>query len=462
MDLITSHLIQLTSGLVFSLLLLTAAIILPEKKSVGFLLLLIPFQIITSRYGSVNVLMTYAVGAGLLFKGRIRQLPLLTPIIFIILAYLISTMTAPTHLLLDHLDYVFVICSNFVLFWVVYNVAKQQDNLRFFFNLLVVLNLPVLIYSFLQNILGLAGASFLGISELSIGTGMHKEVMYGPFQSSGIMAEYFVIQIFVLWHLLLIEQRVWRRILYISLIIANFALIIATGSRGAIFAMTAGGLLFIFFNRKHFFTITAIVQGLTISLFLAVTALFVISSTEFNTIYEKVEETRMIHGIPENRYKIWSSSWEQILQKPWTGHGPRFRLTEEKLRKKSERKRPLERQYPHNLYLFILYTTGILGLFAYGAFAAGAAVKLVRAATVPAADPFIGKIPLLAMAVGAVYFTDQMKISFLRFIYNDYQHFIFMLLAIFLAAADILLEKEGELGRFHEGNFRRGGELDNT
>ena len=65
------------AGIMFFLLLFR----LPEKASLGFLIVLIPFQIIDTRYGSLNTIMIYVAAFTYLIQGRLSKLPFLGPIL---------------------------------------------------------------------------------------------------------------------------------------------------------------------------------------------------------------------------------------------------------------------------------------------------------------------------------------------------------------------------------------------
>ena len=59
---------------------------LPEKKTLGFLILLIPFQIIDSRYGTLNTMLIYLVAGAYLLEGRLSRLPFLAPVLLLLFA----------------------------------------------------------------------------------------------------------------------------------------------------------------------------------------------------------------------------------------------------------------------------------------------------------------------------------------------------------------------------------------
>ena len=76
LDLSTSQLVQLVAALTAGIILYCIVLIFPEAIIIRIVILLIPFQIISSRYGSLNMVVTYLLGIALIFK---RKLDIITP-----------------------------------------------------------------------------------------------------------------------------------------------------------------------------------------------------------------------------------------------------------------------------------------------------------------------------------------------------------------------------------------------
>ncbi len=133
-ELSSGHAIQLGLAILLGIILLVMAYALPERRIIGFLILIIPFQLITSRYGSLNVVLTYLVGFSLILKGRITYFPLLPVVLSILTIYFISTFMALRQTWIDHLLYIISIISNFVLFYMVYNFFRSNADVKFAFN----------------------------------------------------------------------------------------------------------------------------------------------------------------------------------------------------------------------------------------------------------------------------------------------------------------------------------------
>ncbi len=241
LDFTTSQFIQIIIALSVGTSIFLAGYLLPEKYTVTILILLIPFQFIESAYGSVNMVLTYLLGLSLLIKGSIKQFPLFWWILFVLFAYMLSFSQVHASTYSFHISYLISIGSNFVIFYIVYNYIINERDYKQFFNIIIFLNILVLLYAFIQFGLGFEEYSFFDIKELSIeenkltNRGEAFRLRGGPFKNIGMNAEYMVIQIMILGHLILYSKGKWKKALYFGLITLNLIVLIGTGNRGGFF-----------------------------------------------------------------------------------------------------------------------------------------------------------------------------------------------------------------------------------
>jgi O-antigen ligase len=133
-------------------------------------------------------------------------------------------------------------------------------------------------------------------------------------------------------------------------------MITLTANRGGVVIWALGGLYFLWFNRRR-------VRWAHVALFSPVAALL---SGAFGLLGERVfqhvrvldrlAKTRLLRAVPENRVEIWATVASHVPEHPWIGHGPFIDL---------RRGAAGGMFWPHNAYLFYLYTTGILGLLSW-------------------------------------------------------------------------------------------------
>jgi O-antigen ligase len=415
MDLDTGHALQLGIALLFGIGLFAAVYALPERIILGILIVMIPFQPIMSRYGSLNMVLTYLVGAALLLKGRIKYYPLLMSVFFIFVAYFLSTSVALRATLKDHIFYLVAIGGNFVLFYMVYNYFRQSGDYRYAFKVMIWMNILVVLYGFIQLSVGFDKFAFMGISEFGFATQLeHKQRLVGTFGAAGVNAEYFALQILLVGYMIMHESRKHVKTLLLMLVATNFALQVATGSRGSFLSLMGGIVLFIWFFRKELGAIA--IARITVfggALFVA-SALIMINYTDFNVLFERLGNTEFEGGVPDTRQGAFGAATERIPEAIVLGHGPRLKLIEEETRR-IPGYIPLG-SYPHNLVLFLLYTVGIVGLVAYVVFFAAMFMRFKDANKYQCDDA-------------------------LRFKLNDSQNYLFTLWAVMLAFSDILVNK---------------------
>ena len=150
MDLTTGQYIQLIVGLFLAIVGFVLAYSGPERAVITVLILLLPFQPIESKYGSVNTGLALLVFTAFLLKGRIRQFPLAIYLWAVLLAYMVSFTQAPRATYPDHLYYIVAICANFALFYIMFNFVSRSGDVRGFFNMLLWMNILVDLYCFVQ------------------------------------------------------------------------------------------------------------------------------------------------------------------------------------------------------------------------------------------------------------------------------------------------------------------------
>jgi len=455
MDLTFSHYLQLSIALFLGIVFFISLYTLPQKITITALILLIPFQFITSGLGSLNMVLTYIVGIALIINKKMDFFPLLKASLFIILTYLLTISQVDLASYPRHIVYLISLISNFLLFYIIYNYIVKSGNYRYFFNVLVILNILCIIYVIFQATLGFESHAFLGIKEFTIqgskemfvyGTEMiERRLRGGPFEAPGINSEYMAIQIFILGYLFINERHRYKKNLLIGLIITNFMVIIGTGNRGGLFTFIAGCIIFYYLFRQEI-GIKRIFGSIFIFGFLFTIAfIFIINYTPYDSIFQRIKKTEIRKGVPDTREKVWEISYDAFKQKPILGWGPRIDIIPiPEFREKNSGKKTTDYSSipsPHSLYLFLLYTLGIIGLFTYLIYFGAIYTKLIKSKDIICKDPFLNGLPRLGIIILTVFVIDQIKLEFLRHTLHDYQHYIFMIFAAFVAFSDLLKRK---------------------
>ena len=440
MEFTSGFAVQLGVAFLAGVLLFAAAYLLPEKPILGFLILLIPWQIVTSRYGSMNMVLTYLIGFALLMKGRLKLFPLLPYLFVIMMVYFISMSQALRLTYKDHFLYIVTVASDFVLFYMVYNFFRRTGDYGFAIKLLIWTNVLVTAYSALLLAMGSNTYALFGISEFGLAQNREDGRLMGTFAAAGVNAEFYTLQILILGFLSVFEKNRRNRFFLLALGSINFGMIIASGSRGSFLTTMAGIGLFIFMFRKELgaASIARIVSVGAVG-FIAITFV-IINYTNYNVLFDRLAETEFDDsGIPDTRQAIVNATFERIPNKFVIGHGPQIKLIDEADRR-IKGYTPLG-GHPHNLYLFLLYTTGVIGLIAYLAFFAALFQRFMAANRIPSSKAVLNRIPKLGILLLIIFLIDQMKIEFLRSNLGDYQHYLYTLWAILLAFTDTFVRR---------------------
>lgn len=450
MDLTTSQYAYLIIALTLGWAIFLWAYLFPSKFTIPAMFLMIPFQLISSKYGTINMALTYTVGIALLFKKELKTVPLLAPILLILYAYILTISQLQNAAYLRNFVPVISIASNFVIFIITYNYILNENNVDGFLKILVALNILVIFFAFCQFLIGFEDFSLFGIKQLTIDANKQFEwaqevrLKGGPFNAVGINAEFAVIQILLLSYFILKKKGKWRKGLYFSMIALNFFILTGTGNRGGFLSLILGGLLFFFFFRKEIGIIKILgINMVMIPIFLLL-AFVMVSYTEYNSIYDRFQKTDFEGVMPDTRIKVWTAVIEEIKKKPILGHGS-YLIPRGENRKidlnESGKNSENTMQSPHNLYLFLLYTTGVVGLVSFFVFFIMIFKRFSIIRKAKSNDSFLNGTPKLGILILIVFLFDQNKVEFLRFNLSDFQHYIFMLFGAFFAFTEILKNK---------------------
>lgn len=436
---------QLILGMLLALAFFLFALLRSTKVIVTFLLLIMPFQPLETRFGTLNIFLVLLVGTAWLVRGKIKWVPLLPAVFLIMAANVASISQQPAAQYIQHLPYLISLTSCFLLFYMIYNYVRESGNIHQIVTILLVLNVLVIAYCVVQMLFGTEKTALFGIKELTMlhARGGSQPRLMGPFAAAGITAEYLVLCILIIaYELLHARGAKTRQFLYL-LMAADVGLLVATGNRGGFLSLLGGGVLFLYAFRRELGFARSIGLVASAGVLAALAAVIVLNFTHYNVLFERLAETKIEGGVPDTREGNWGPTIKMIGQRPVLGHGPQMRFADDSDEAMSGDVAIL---YPHDLYLFLLYTVGTVGLVAYALFFAAILLRLRRAGKHVIDDKYLSQFPILGQILIVVFFVDQIKVEFLRMVLTDYWQFVFALMAILLAVAD-MVTKRAEEGR---------------
>jgi len=427
------HYIQLIIAIGLVIFAFIGSYALPLRIIFPAILIIAPFEIIDSRYGTSSTGLIYLVGLSLFLRSGIKYFPLLGAVLGIILVYFMSLSMAAVNKF-DHILYIIRIIPGFILFYIAYNYVRDAKDSAGFFSVLLVINIFIIIICTIQLVAGSQSVALFGIKEFSIMANRESQGrLSGPFGAE-FTSEYLALANLLLAYLIINKQLIarWSTWVLWVMLSVNLGFMVATGSRGGILILVLGifwgGYLF----RYQLGTARLVKYLIGAMLTASLMTVIVIQFTNFNVLINRIESTEVKSGILDTRSVTWPVAWEAIKERPILGYGPRLRLENDMLLRIPGHKAI---RYPHSLPLFLLYTLGIFGLIAYVLFFTHLLIRLYSGAK-GKADKEMSGASMLGFIILAMFLLDEIKIEFLRFMQSDYQSIIFILFGGFLAMAD--------------------------
>ena len=209
----------------------------------------------------------------------------------------------------------------------------------------------------------------------------------------------------------------------------NCAFLITTGNRGGIVTLVFGLIIFMYLFRKELGNQAIVRYVFGGVLLFSVMAVVVVQYTEFNVLFDRIENTEMDGVVPDSR-SGWEFMLPKVLEEPILGHGPRLRLHADTY---DNHRNIYPMPYPHSAYMYLMYSIGGVGLFAYFLFFLSVWMHFIRASKTATDDKFLGGLPKLSIIILLMIAISQIRMEMFRFITNDDQQFVLMLLAALLA-----------------------------
>lgn len=428
MSISDSQLAEIIGALIALLIAYLIAYTAQARYVVAAFILAAPFEFVDTRFGSVQMLYVYVMALAFLMRGAITRVPLWGSVVLVLLSYLLSLSQVSPATLTSHLLYIFALLSAFFVYFMVYNSVRNGGHVQFTLNIFHALNVLVLVYCPIQmaagydNVLFTIGALEIAIDSPRMG-GDYR--LTGPFGSApGLFAEYLVITIYLCLADYIYSLSRAKRLLLTCLILFNVGALIATANRGGIILLGVGFPVFLWLLRNKLGVMRAISMFSFAVVLAGLASIFIIEYTDFNQAFDRLAATEVEGGVPDSRQNVWRMAFSEIPKRPLLGHGPNLvpgvhggGLS----------------AYPHNLYIYLLYTIGAVGLFLFCGFLALVFHRMVQ---VRNSDEYNG-IPRVSWLLMGIFLIDQLKIEFLRFVALDYWYYCFALLAFLMAVADL-------------------------
>ena len=160
----------------------------------------------------------------------------------------------------------------------------------------------------------------------------------------------------------------------------------------------------------------------------------VINFTRYDVLFTRLAETEIEEGVPDTRQVVWPAAWRAIKERPILGHGPRLRFIGDETGKYHDFHTYIP--FPHNLYLFLLFTVGIVGTLAFLNFLITPLLRCWQIMRQQDIDQDLRNLARIGVIIMIAILFDQLKVEFIRISLTDYWHFIFALIGVLIAVCD--------------------------
>ena len=437
---------ELAFGLVVAIVMFAMAVGVRRTVSIGALLVLIPFQVIDTRFASSSVLMAYVLAAALLIGGglRLRMLPAMS---MIVLTYFASLALADRSMFIYHVVFMFQFLSCLVVFVLAYNFAILVKDEHRVTDVLLAINVLAIIYCALQLSVG-PGERFIpfGIEqfEFNLNRDPSDPRLVGPFGNPGCTAGYFALMTLVcVLEIMFAVGR--RRTIAWTIAGFNFMGLVATGNRAGFLVLVAMSPILLFAYRKELGVRRIVTLATGGAAVLAIAATIAVTYTDFNEMFSRIETvTETEGGVPATRADTWPVAVEKIKRHPWFGEGPHFWTAED-----AEKIGQIQAGYgeggeietsfdnpPHSLYLYLLRTVGVFGLIAVVGFFIRTWFVLYCATSSELVASYRTVFVRLGLFLIPAFLISQITLEFNRPDTMDYGQFIFALMGLLVGMRD--------------------------
>ena len=243
----------------------------------------------------------------------------------------------------------------------------------------------------------------------------------GPFFDFELLSEFCAINSLLLWFLVIRAKSVYRRTALMLVLLLDIFVLFATVTRGSVIALTLGILYLAYRARRQLKFVPLAIGAGTIAAAAAAMNYFVGTFTRSGFLGARLQETKFIGIVPEDRLEVWTDAWNRFLAHPLIGYGPYY----------APRVGTHFTAWPHDIFLYVANLVGLFGL-TFFVMILVRLFMLSRRGGINLRDPSHSRAFLpVAHTMFAVFLIDEIKIDYLR--NGIYQFEVWIMFAILVA-----------------------------
>ncbi len=260
----------------------------------------------------------------------------------------------------------------------------------------------------------------------------------GAVTSHGMLADFATVTLFFIAYYFIRAKNPFSKFVWTTIGFVTFVVMLATANRGAFFGFILGVVYFLYLFRKKI-SIIKYVSFLVIFLGLfALGQTFLEKYTVAASITQRIRGTQFKGVVPETRVGTWKPALVKSTEHILIGHGPAY----------EHGRHGTPERWPHNGYIFYLYTVGLVGLSAFLVIVYRIAKLSLSFKGKSIWETNLGNLAAILHIQLVMLLFEQLRTDHQRD--NIYIYFIWMIFGLIVAASRIIRKREEEEGREEE------------
>jgi len=250
-----------------------------------------------------------------------------------------------------------------------------------------------------------------------------------------VLSDYCGLMLFFMVSHFLRGKNPIEKMFWLGLSIMTFAVLLGTANRGAVVSLVCAFIYSLWVFRRYLNLVRYVVL-ISVAVVAFASIQFILEKyTLAVSVTERLMGTKFQGVVPESRGEIWESAFKRSLDHIFIGHGPWYQ-TEIGL---------VRVFWPHNGYLYYLYTLGLFGLSAFLIIAYRLFRISLRYAHPLASGSYLGVALSIFSAQLVLFLVGQLRTDYQRTGDYVYPYLAWMLFGLIAAAGNMLKKREIEM-----------------
>jgi hypothetical protein len=254
----------------------------------------------------------------------------------------------------------------------------------------------------------------------------------GAAQSDGLLSDYCGLCLWLMVIHFLRAKHPFARTFWLGISAVSLLVILATGNRGGVLSLGTAFAYSLWVFRRYMNPMRYVLLFCSVVVVFATAQFLLEEYTIAVSVIDRLAETRFKGLEPETRVGVWGPVFQRSLDHIFIGHGPWYAPV-----------RGVARMFwPHNGYLFYLYTLGLFGLSVFLVIVYKLFRTSLRYAHPLASGTFLGTalsvfgVQLVQLVVAQMGTDHQRSTDFI------YMYIIWLLFGLIAAAGNMVRQRE--------------------